>query len=96
MEYPEKVYQFLKLECQRLSINPSSYRVGNDATAEQGEVVFDYDGTYWRVYLVERGKEYNMAKFEKPISSIRYFFMELTTGPNSFVMPKINFKDMPQ
>jgi hypothetical protein len=95
MDYTDKIYQFLKLECDRLSIKKTSYRIGNDVTIQQGEVAFDYDGKNWRVYIIERGKEYDTAIFESIHDAIRYFFMQLTTGPDSFVMPKINFKDMP-
>lgn len=95
MSQVDETYQFIRTECTRINISSDAYRVGDDATIEQGELAFDNDGAFWRVYVIERGKEYGVAKFENSIDAIRYFFMKLCTGPDSFTMPKINFKDLP-
>jgi hypothetical protein len=95
MDHPEKIFDFIRSECARLKIDPASYRIGNDFTIEQGEIAFDHDGENWRVYIIERGIEYNVATIYNTIDAVRYFFMKVATGPENHTMPKINFKDMP-
>lgn len=99
MDDNQPFYDYLEQEIIRLGFNPKTCRLGNAPSSGAGEIgldfVLDSAGGRWRVYVFERGKDYDQCWFENRRDAVYFLFLQLMFECGGREYPDVNFKDMP-